>query len=268
MDKKQLWFTLWDAGRGTSIWIRTPNGEDHWIDPGRSATFSPIKCFSRLGLNRPIDFLVVSYPDWSHLRDLPSVRKHYLKIRSLARNLTLPGGGAHAKRLSRHRRECQNLVETCLSSCFADEVDTHLSQNGRAIYGLYGLPDGIRARNPQFSGTPVIGKLNTSLVVMVLYAGVLLFCPGDIEPLGWRELWYRNSASMKRLIDHSHARFLVAPRRGHKHAYCEEMMQPITLMLYLSLVFGAIQPFILVIEAPPWRCRCGVRIQTPPYSQP
>ncbi|MYB35595.1 MAG: hypothetical protein F4X92_10890 [Gammaproteobacteria bacterium] len=239
MDKKQLWFTLWDAGRGTSIWIRTPNGKDHWIDLGRSATFSPIKCFSRLGLNRSIDFLIVSYPDWSHLRDLPSIKKNYMEIRSLARSLTMPGSGAYAKRLSRHWREYKNLAENFSSSCFADEADTHLSQNGGAIYELYGLPHGTRARNPQLSGTPVISKLNTSLVVMILYAGVLFVCPGDIEPLGWRELWYRNSASMKRLIDHSHARFLVAPRRGHKHAYCEEMMQAITPhAVFVNSVWG------------------------------
>lgn len=89
------------------------------------------------------------------------------------------------------------------------------------------LDHGSAASEAALAGSPVIEKNNASVVVMLLYAGVLFVCPGDIEPLGWRELWHRHSASYQHLIAHSHARFLVAPHRGHKRAYCEEMMRAI-----------------------------------------
>ena len=239
MKDNQLRFTLWDAGRGVSIWIRTPDEKDHWIDLGRSATFSPVKYFSKYFLNHSIDFLIVSYPDRNHLGDLPSAKKNYMRICSMVQNVTLPESGAHAKCLSRHWREYKNLVEKLMSSCFFDEVEMKSAQNGGMMYEFYALPHATQARNPQLSGTPIISKLNTSMVVMMLYAGVLFVCPGDIEPLGWRELWYRNSTSMKRLIDHSHTRFLVAPRRGHKRAYCEEMMRAIEPhAVFINSVWG------------------------------
>ena len=31
MTDNKLVFTLWDVGHGVSIWIRTPNGSNHWI---------------------------------------------------------------------------------------------------------------------------------------------------------------------------------------------------------------------------------------------
>lgn len=76
-------------------------------------------------------------------------------------------------------------------------------------------------------GSAVIEGNNTSIVVMLLYEGVLFVCPGDIEPLGWRELWSRHAASYNALINAARCRFLVAPHHGRKSGYSREMMEAI-----------------------------------------
>ena len=38
------------------------------------------------------------------------------------------------------------------------------------------------------NGASIEGN-NTSVVVMLLYEGVLFVCPGDIEPPGWHVRW-------------------------------------------------------------------------------
>ena len=138
MENKQLCLTLWGAGRGVSIWIRTPNEKDHWIGPGRSATFSPIKYFSKHISNRSIDFLIIIYPDWNHLGDLPSVKKNRVKIRCMAHNVTLPESG-YANRLLRHWREYKNLVERFSSSCFFVSSCTWTRRGFRSRYGRVNL---------------------------------------------------------------------------------------------------------------------------------
>lgn len=62
MCDKQLWFTLWDVGHGISIWIRTPNDQNHWIDLGRTSKFSPSEYVSQI---RPmyVDYLIISRPE-------------------------------------------------------------------------------------------------------------------------------------------------------------------------------------------------------------
>ena len=62
---------------------------------------------------------------------------------------------------------------------------------------------------------------------MLLYKGVLFVCPGDIEPLGWGELWRCHETSYRPLIDAAQFRFLVAPHHGRRSGYCGEMMDAI-----------------------------------------
>ena len=71
----------------------------------------------------------------------------------------------------------------------------------------------------------ISGKNNTSIVVMLLYEGVLFVCPGDIEPNGWKELWRINGNSYSNLIARANWRILVAPHHGRKSGYSEEMVE-------------------------------------------
>ena len=72
---------------------------------------------------------------------------------------------------------------------------------------------------------------------MLLYGEVLIVCPGDIEPTGWREIWSQNGSCYKRLIDRASVRLLVAPHHGRRSGYSEEMMAQIRP--HLALVSDA-----------------------------
>lgn len=225
--KKQFSFTLWDVGHGISIWIRTPNGRNHWIDLGRTSKFSPAEFVARNFRTCDADFLIISYPDKNHLGDLPSFRTYFRNPEYLCRNETTSENGVLRKYRLKYRREYADLRKRFAFPCSDGKDPRCPSNNGGIRYRMHGLDHGTRASDVVMLGSPVIEKRNTSVVVMLLYAGVLFVCPGDIEPLGWRELWHRHSASYEHLIARSHARFLVAPRRGHKSVYSEDMMQAI-----------------------------------------
>ncbi|MYB35594.1 MAG: hypothetical protein F4X92_10885, partial [Gammaproteobacteria bacterium] len=78
MKNEPLHFTLWDVGHGISIWTRTPNGQDHWIDLGRTSEFSPSKYVGKNYSTGRIKLLIISREDKMHLEDLPSFRDYFL----------------------------------------------------------------------------------------------------------------------------------------------------------------------------------------------
>ena len=90
MTNRKLMFTLWDVGHGVSIWIKTPNGSNHWIDLGRTPEFSPSEHVGRTYSVSGIDYLVISHPDADHLEDLPNFRVTFGDPRVLHRNKSLP----------------------------------------------------------------------------------------------------------------------------------------------------------------------------------
>ena len=58
------------------------------------------------------------------------------------------------------------------------ENPTNPNCNGGVRYAIHSLD------HSTILGSAVIEGNDTSIVVMLLYAGVLFVCPGDIEPLG------------------------------------------------------------------------------------
>ena len=121
-----------------------------------------------------------------------------------------------------------------------NESPTNPDYNGGVRYAIHSLDHGTRVTGSTLLGSSAIEGNNTSIVVMLLYEGVLFVCPGDIEPLGWRELWSRHAASYRALIGDAHWRFLVAPHHGRKSGYCREMMEAIQPhATFISDVWGA-----------------------------
>ena len=113
-----------------------------------------------------------------------------------------------------------------LHTRFTENVPTERSPtnpelNGGVEYRIRSLDQGTTAGNSTIEGN------NTSLVVMILFAGTLIVCPGDIEPLGWRALWEKHSAAYTELIQRAKVRFLVAPHHGRKSDYCKDKMDAI-----------------------------------------
>ncbi len=226
MTNEPLHFTLWDVRRGISIWIRTPNGQDHWIDLGRIPEFSPSKYVRKNHSIGSIELLIISRAGKTHLEDLPSFKDHFSYPSVLYRNPTIPEAEIFGGMTHKYQKQYAELHRR-FNWPGGDDNPERPSNNGGIRYAINCLDHGSVVSNPALPESAVIENNNTSIVVMLLYAGVLFVCPGDIEPLGWREQWHHYSKEYKYLINHSHARFLVAPQRGHKDAYCEEMMEAI-----------------------------------------
>ena len=227
MANRQLVFTLWDVGHGVSIWINTPNGANHWIDLGRTPEFSPSEHVASAYRISDIDYLVVSHPDKDHLEDLPQFRATFGDPRVLRRNKSLPAAEMFGQRTFQYQRDYSDLHKRFTAPTPRDESPTNPDCNGGVRYAIHSLDHGIRVNGSTFPGTSVIEGNNTSIVVMLLYEGVLFVCPGDIEPLGWSELWRCHGTSFRALIQDARSRFLVAPHHGRKSGYSREMMDVI-----------------------------------------
>lgn len=227
MTNRQLTFTLWDVGHGVSIWIQTPNGSNHWIDLGRTPDFSPSEHVGRSYGVSNIDYLVVSHPDADHLEDLPQFRATFGNPRVLHRNKSLPAADMFGQRTFQYQRDYADLHSRFTVSIPREKSPTNPDYNGGVRYAIHSLDHGTRVNDSTLRGGAAVEGNNTSLVVMLLYEGVLFVCPGDIEPLGWRELWQRQAASYLALIEPARYRFLVAPHHGRKSGYCKDMMDAI-----------------------------------------
>ena len=138
------------------------------------------------------------------------------------------------QRAFQYQREYADLHNRFTAPVTHAENPTNPNCNGGVRYAIHSLD------HSTILGSAVIEGNDTSIVVMLLYAGVLFVCPGDIEPLGWRELWRRHAASYRALIDDASCRFLVAPHHGRKSGYCRDMMEAIQPhATFISDVWGA-----------------------------
>ncbi|MHA1975096.1 MAG: ComEC/Rec2 family competence protein [Candidatus Hodarchaeales archaeon] len=213
INKPRFSFRLWDVGHGLSIWIKTPNGQNHWIDLGKSDNFSPSEHVNRMYDVESIDYLIISHPDQDHLLDLPNFLRSFGDPRVIRKNGTLPPNEKYGDMSLEYMRQFKRL-------------DTNFKSN---------IDWACNPRNPKNNGgieyliecntysNNVTGN-DTSLMVMVLYHGLLLVCPGDIEPSGWTLLWNKKGSEFEGLIQRSKTRVLVAPHHGRKSGYSQHMM--------------------------------------------
>lgn len=233
MTNRKLMFTLWDVGHGVSVWINTPNGSNHWIDLGQTRDFSPSEHVGRTYGVSDIDYLVISHPDADHLEDLPVFKATFGDPRVLRRNKSLPTTDMFGQRAFQYQKEYASLHKRFTTAVSYSENPTNPERNGGVRYAIHALDHGTHVNSATIEGN------NTSVVVMLLYEGVLFVCPGDIEPLGWCELWRRHAESYRSLIDDAHCRFLVAPHHGRKSGYCKAMMDAIQPhVTFISDVWG------------------------------
>ena len=227
MANKQLTFTLWDVGHGVSIWINTPSGDNHWIDLGKTSEFSPSEHAHRQYGVEEIDYLIISHPDQDHLEDLPNFKASFGDPRVLRRNKSLPEQDMFVERRFQYQHDFQSLHNRFNSPVPQNVLPTNPDYNGGVKYAVHCLDHGMQINKADLLGSPVIEGNNTSIVAMLLYEGTLFVCPGDIEPLGWQELWKEHGRSYNDLINNANRRFLVAPHHGRKSGYCREIMEAI-----------------------------------------
>ena len=218
LDLPKMIFTVWDVGHGLSIWIKTPNGHNHWIDAGSNSDedFSPAKHVHEHHGEKKLDYLIISHPDKDHIENLPDLLHYFGLPRTLERNRTLPTSIKYGDGSFEYQKAYKEL-----DSKFINIVPFEMSPENPNYNG------GIEVMNHCLDFQSGMAGNNTSVVTFYFYAGHLFICPGDIEPEGWIALWKLYSTDFQPLISKAKTRILIAPHHGRKSGYSEEMMEKV-----------------------------------------
>ena len=164
--------------RSGSIPRTAPTTGSTWDEPPE---FSPSEHVARIYRMSDIDYLVISHPDKDHLEDLPQFRAIFGDPRVLCRNKSLPDADMFGQRAFRYQEEYADLHNRFTSSVPQNESPTNPDYNGGVRYAIHSLDHGTRVNGSTILGSAVIEGNDTSLVVMLLYQGVLFVCPGTLS---------------------------------------------------------------------------------------
>ena len=230
---KSMYFTLWDVEHGVSIWVVTPNGQNHWLDLGKTPDFSPTQYVAKTHKVKNIDYLLISHPDRDHIEDLPNLVQFLKYPRVLCRNNSLPDRKFSGSEDTEYKKIMHNLNKRYIAPVSKNECPTNPNYNGDIEYRQHYL------RYGNFSDGSKLEGNNTSIVTFMLYQEVLFVYPGDIEPKGWNELWKQNNQDLSNFIAPAKVKILVAPHHGRKSGYSEEMMDVIEPnIVFISDIWG------------------------------
>ena len=230
---QEMKFTLWNVQHGISVWIRTPSGQHHWIDLGKRTDFSPTEYVGNCGV-RGVDFLIISHPDKDHIEDLPNFVRFFGRLKALLINKSLPPGEFSGSGEAEYQKIMSKFHSRYTSPVSRVQSPRNPKINGGIKYCVRKLDHGFFG-----DGTKLIGN-DTSVVVFILYQGVLFVCPGDIEPKGWNALWSKYDSDFLSMIEQSEIRFLIAPHHGRKSGYSKEMMNVIKPNMFLLVTNGVV----------------------------
>lgn len=218
-------FTLWDVEHGLAMWIKTPNGQNHWIDAGQNTgtDFSPAQHISTVYHESELDYLIVSHPDSDHINDLPEVIEHLGRPRVLCRNKSLPDFEKYGNETRDYQRTFRELDVTYTQPIAWENSPENPSYNG-----------GIRVTTKHLDWSECGNKKNNSSVVAFYeYADWLFLLPGDIDPDGWVKLSQKYSDEISQIVGRAKWRILVAPHHGTPSGYSASMMDLIDPHLVL-----------------------------------
>ena len=208
--------TIWDVGHGLCIWIKTPNGQNHWIDAGQNldTEFSPA---AHVRANYGVDhlhYLIISHPDKDHVEALPDVVRYIGYPDMLQMNHSLPNSEKYGQGQLQGYQEVLKDLETR----YTNHVTWEASYQNPIHNG------GILIKSGCLDFTVAGNKNNSSVVMAYLYGGYLFIFPGDIEPSGWTKFWANNASEFQPLLDAAKHVILVAPHHGRDTGYSQEMM--------------------------------------------
>lgn len=225
-----MMFTLWDVEHGLAIWIKTPNDHNHWIDAGHNnaTDFSPAQHVSEKYRAKSIDYLIISHPDKDHIEGLPELIKYFGKPRTIHRNKSLPD----AEKFGEGSLEYQKIFKD-LDKTYTHNVDESISPKNPLYNG------GIEVSTFSLTYKEGMSKNNTSVVAFYLYAGWLFVCPGDIEEIGWKDLWAQNQKAMEAMSAKASQIILVAPHHGRESGYYKKIFDDLNPdMVLISDKYG------------------------------
>lgn len=219
-----MMFTLWDVEHGLSIWIRTPNGQNHWIDAGHNnqTDFSPARHVSQAYKENSIDYLIISHPDKDHIEGLPELIKYLGKPRVICRNKTLPEVDKYGECTQEYQKIYKDLDSKYTSTVAKGVSPTNPDYNG-----------GVHVKAFMLEYKPGMSKNNTSVVAFYSFVRWLFICPGDIEEAGWKDLWAKYQASIETELAKADTIVLVAPHHGRESGYYKQIFDDLKPHLIL-----------------------------------
>ncbi|MGD9872859.1 MAG: ComEC/Rec2 family competence protein [Kiritimatiellia bacterium] len=221
---KQMMFTLWDVGHGLSIWIKTPNGHNHWIDAGwyPDTNFSPSKHVKDHYGETQLDLLIISHPDMDHLHNLPEIVKHLGEPRVFCRNKSVRDAEKYGSATLDYQMVYRNLDQKYNAPVSIAASPFDAGYNG-----------GITVKTRYLNYVTDMSINDSSVVAFYGYAGWLFVLPGDIESTGWGNLWKQYSEIFQPLISGAKYKILVAPHHGRSSGYSDAMMNTLSPNLVL-----------------------------------
>jgi beta-lactamase superfamily II metal-dependent hydrolase len=206
---------IWEVGHGLAVRIRTPNGQNHFIDAGSSPGFSPAEHIyaKHWRATDAVDFLVISHQDSDHIDDLPTFLKLLGRPRAYLRNRSVPADEKYGSLTLDYQKALWSIDAEYTGSVDQSQDPRRYENNGGVYVDTYMLDWNYCAGNIN----------NASVLVSYTYAGISFIFPGDLEPLGWSNLVSLNSNLLANALD-SQLRILVAPHHGRESGYSKEML--------------------------------------------
>lgn len=225
MRERKLEIRLWDVGHGLSIWIKTPNGQNHWIDTGKNADpeFDPASYVKEVYGIDTIHYLIISHPDTDHYNGICEFFDSF-KVNVICRNKQYINN------------EINNIFNT----------DNVPDKKFLDIHKRYHIPIAPEASplNANLNGgvniktfhAPYQEKMSvndSSIVTFYKYGQCVFIAPGDIADKGWEALYTKYQQEIDEIIKNAEHRILVAPHHGRETGYTQEMIDVVRPTLVL-----------------------------------
>lgn len=206
---------VWEIGAGLCIRIRTPGGQNHMIDAGRSDDFSPAEHIARYHWHGgdTLDYLIISHQDADHVRDLESVVKLLGEPKVYLRNKSVPDD----QKYGLLQRIYQRILKA-FDQKYTHSITWERDPSNPAVNG------GVRIQHAFLNWDDAQNINDSSIVVAYEYEGVLIVFPGDIENSGWLKLREKKPDIFGNLLTKAHTVILVAPHHGRSSGYSQDMI--------------------------------------------
>lgn len=206
---------IWEVGAGLCIHIRTPNGQNHIIDAGRSDEFSPAEHIrDRYWSDGDIlNYLIISHQDADHVRDLENLKAYLGEPKTYLRNKSVPEKEKYGLLQRIYQQILKKFDQKYTVATKWEESPCNPDNNG-----------GVRIEHGFLDWSEAKTINNSSIVVAYEYQGVVIVFPGDIEEFGWERLLEKSPNLFSKLITAQSTVILVAPHHGRKSGYSSSMI--------------------------------------------
>ncbi|WP_377190744.1 ComEC/Rec2 family competence protein [Ruegeria meonggei] len=206
---------IWEVGAGLCIHIRTPNGQNHIIDAGKSDDFSPAEHIRdrHWSDGDVLNYLIISHQDADHVGDLENLKAYLGSPKIYLRNKSVPDKEKYGLLQRIYQQVLKQFDKSYTTSITWEESPRNPDLNG-----------GVRIKYAFLDWSEAQTINNSSIVVAYEYQETVIIFPGDIEEFGWERLIAKNPNLFSELISDTSTVILVAPHHGRKSGYSPGMI--------------------------------------------